>query len=42
LKLGFKVAEKMVLGKGKSAPDGSEMPGGEGVDMWGMIWWPTD
>jgi hypothetical protein len=41
-KLGFKVVEKMVLGKGRAAPDGSEMQDGEGVEVWGMIWWPAD
>ena len=41
-KLGFNVIEEMVLGKGKAGLDGSERRGGEGVSIWGMIWWPED
>lgn len=39
-KLGFDTVDEIVLGKGKAAPDGVEAKGGEGVKIWGMIWWP--
>lgn len=39
-KLGFDTVGEIVLGKGKAAPDGTEAEGGDGVKIWGMIWWP--
>ena len=40
LKLGFKVVEEMVLGKGEAGADGRAKKGGEGVKIWAMIWRP--
>ena len=37
-RLGFKIVDEMVLGKGKVDADGFECKGGEGVTIWGMIW----
>ncbi len=37
-RLGFRIVDEVVLGKGKVGPDGSECKGGEGVKIWGMIW----
>ena len=39
-KLGFEIADEMVLGKGKADNDGNLCKGGEGVKIWGMVWWP--
>lgn len=39
-RLGFEIVEQMTLGTGEAAADGSLQKGGEGVPVWGMIWWP--
>ena len=39
-KLGLQVVEEMVLGKGRAAIDGTNLNGGEGVRIWGMLWRP--
>ncbi|KAJ5988580.1 hypothetical protein N7481_003790 [Penicillium waksmanii] len=38
--LGFQEIEEIILGKGKVAPDASIQPGGPGVSLWAMVWWP--
>jgi ribosomal protein S18 acetylase RimI-like enzyme len=38
-RLGFEVAGEIVLGKGKADASGRECRSGEGVTIWGMIWW---
>lgn len=40
LSLGFEEVEVIVLGKGKVAADASIQPGGPGIPLWGMVWWP--
>lgn len=40
-RLGFEKIEKIVLGKGTADGDGLPMKGGEGVPVWGMVWWPN-
>lgn len=40
LSLGFQEIEEIILGKGKVAPDSSIQPGGPGVSLWAMVWWP--
>ncbi|CAI7661545.1 unnamed protein product [Penicillium pancosmium] len=40
LSLGFQEIEEIILGKGKVAPDASIQPGGPGVSLWAMVWWP--
>jgi ribosomal protein S18 acetylase RimI-like enzyme len=39
-KLGFETVDEMVLGKGKADQDGNACKGGDGVKIWGMVWWP--
>ena len=39
-KLGWETVEEMVIGKGKASADGLQCKGGEGVKIWGMVWWP--
>ena len=39
-KLGFEIVDEMVLGKGKANQDGNPCKGGDGVKIWGMVWWP--
>jgi hypothetical protein len=39
-KLGWEVADEIVLGKGKANPDGTLSMKGPGVKIWGMIWRP--
>lgn len=41
-KLGWEVVDELVLGKGKVNADGLPLKGGEGVPVWGMVWWPKD
>jgi GNAT superfamily N-acetyltransferase len=41
-RLGFQVVERMVLGKGVAAADGTQCKGGEGVPIWAMVWWPDE
>jgi hypothetical protein len=38
--LGWELVEEMTLGKGTTGPDGLPCKGGQGVKLWGMIWWP--
>jgi len=40
-KLGFELCDDIVLGKGKADVDGNLKAGGEGVMIWGMVWWPV-
>ena len=40
LSMGFEEIEEIVLGKGKVAVDSSLQPGGPGVPLWAMVWWP--
>ncbi|KAL5332544.1 hypothetical protein BJX70DRAFT_383851 [Aspergillus crustosus] len=40
LSLGFEDVEKIMMGVGKNAPDGTMEIGGQGVSLWAMIWWP--
>lgn len=40
LSMGFEEVEKIMLGKGKVAADASLQPGGPGVPLWAMLWWP--
>ncbi|BDD64070.1 hypothetical protein MPDQ_005954 [Monascus purpureus] len=40
LKLGFQDVEILTFGKGKVSPEGMRQPGGPGVPVWAMIWWP--
>ncbi|KAJ5084888.1 hypothetical protein NUU61_009467 [Penicillium alfredii] len=40
LSLGFEEVEVIVLGKGKVAADASIQPGGPGIPLWAMVWWP--
>lgn len=37
---GMKTVEKMILGEGVAASNGTAQKGGEGVPMWAMVWWP--
>lgn len=37
---GFEVGGEMHLGKGWADADGMSKEGGEGVMVWGMVWWP--
>ncbi|KAK5132609.1 hypothetical protein LTR08_008808 [Meristemomyces frigidus] len=39
--LGFETVERMALGKGVVAADGTPKVSGEGVALWGMVWWPS-
>jgi len=39
-KLGFELVDEIVLGKGKVGADGLPKKDGEGVKIWGMVWWP--
>ncbi|CAL5875248.1 uncharacterized protein PFLUO_LOCUS9552 [Penicillium psychrofluorescens] len=41
LSMGFEDVEKIVLGQGKVAEDASIQPGGPGVPLWAMVWWPN-
>jgi hypothetical protein len=41
-KLGFEMIDEIVLGKGKVGADGLAKKGGEGVKIWGMVWWPKE
>ncbi|KAK4541434.1 hypothetical protein LTR36_008035 [Oleoguttula mirabilis] len=38
--LGFETVERVVLGEGVAAADGTREVGGPGVPVWGMVWWP--
>lgn len=40
LSMGFQDIEEIVLGKGKVAADATNQPGGSGVSLWAMVWWP--
>lgn len=40
LNLGFQDVEMLTFGKGKVSPEGMRQPGGPGVPVWAMIWWP--
>jgi len=39
--LGFEVVESFLLGKGTADKNGLPEVGGEGVTLWGMVWWPN-
>ncbi|EPS29360.1 hypothetical protein PDE_04309 [Penicillium oxalicum 114-2] len=41
LSMGFQEIEKIVLGKGKVDDHAQPQPGGSGVPLWAMIWWPA-
>ena len=41
-RLGWKVVDEIVLGKGKVGSDGLRKEGGDGVKIWGMIWRPDE
>lgn len=38
--LGFETVDRVMLGKGVAAADGTQAKGGEGVPIWGMVWRP--
>jgi hypothetical protein len=40
LSMGFEEVEEIVLGKGKVAADATLQPGGPGIPLWAMVWWP--
>ncbi|KAJ5888618.1 hypothetical protein N7495_008659 [Penicillium taxi] len=40
LSLGFKEIEEILLGKYKVAADASLQPGGPGISIYAMVWWP--
>ncbi|KAJ5788745.1 Acyl-CoA N-acyltransferase [Penicillium paradoxum] len=40
LSMGFEEVEEILLGKGKVAADASLQPGGPGIPLWAMVWWP--
>ncbi|KAJ5750596.1 Acyl-CoA N-acyltransferase [Penicillium manginii] len=40
LSLGFQEIEEIILGKGKVGADAVIEPGGPGVSLWAMVWWP--
>jgi hypothetical protein len=40
LSMGFEEVEEIVLGKGKVAVDATIQPGGPGIPLWAMVWWP--
>lgn len=40
--LGFVDVEEIVSGRGKVDRQGEEKKDGEGVSIWGMIWWPPE
>lgn len=40
LSMGFEDVEEIVLGKGKVAADATIQPGGPGIPLWAMVWWP--
>ncbi|KAL3477647.1 hypothetical protein BJX99DRAFT_225870 [Aspergillus californicus] len=42
LALHFEVAEEITLGENQVAADGRKEPGGPGVTLWAMVWWPKE
>lgn len=38
--LGFETVGQVTLGEGIASADGTQKKGGEGVPVWGMVWWP--
>lgn len=40
LSMGFEEIEELTLGKGKVDQNANLQPGGPGVPLWGMVWWP--
>jgi hypothetical protein len=40
LSMGFQEVEEITLGKGKVDADASVQPGGPGVTLYAMVWWP--
>ncbi|KAJ5786219.1 Acyl-CoA N-acyltransferase [Penicillium pulvis] len=40
LSLGFKEIEEIIVGKGKVAADATRQPGGPGIPIYAMVWWP--
>jgi hypothetical protein len=39
-KLGWRLVDELVIGKGKANADGVRCKGGEGVKIWTMLWQP--
>jgi ribosomal protein S18 acetylase RimI-like enzyme len=40
LSMGFEEIEEITLGKGKVDSNANLQPGGPGVPLWAMVWWP--
>jgi hypothetical protein len=40
LSMGFEEIEEIILGKGKVDKNANLQPGGPGVPLWAMVWWP--
>ncbi|KAJ5745257.1 hypothetical protein N7520_010439 [Penicillium odoratum] len=40
LSLGFEEIEEIILGKGKVDPNAIVQPGGPGIPLYAMVWWP--
>lgn len=40
LSMGFREVEEITLGKGKVTADATPKPGGSGVSLYAMMWWP--
>jgi len=40
LSLGFNEIEEIIVGKGKVAADATRQPGGPGIPIYAMVWWP--
>ena len=42
LSMGFDEIEEITLGKHKVDKNAKLQPGGPGVPLWGMVWWPKE
>jgi hypothetical protein len=40
VRAGFEVVDEIILGRGQVGADGLLKKDGEGVKIWGMVWWP--
>jgi hypothetical protein len=40
LSMGFQEVEEIKLGKGKVAANATIQPGGPGITLYAMVWWP--